>query len=112
MDLNLKYREDGRLTLSSARALFKILRVAAESVIISRHSYADHPERLFTRQELLVLVQSGQGELYENNVAATAKFGSFLLRLAGDQERECEIALLLDDQGSWKIVVIHAFRRI
>jgi hypothetical protein len=65
VDLNLRYREDGRLTLSSARASFKVLRVAAESVIIKRHSYADHPERLFTRQELLVLVHSGQGELYE-----------------------------------------------
>jgi hypothetical protein len=112
VDLNLEYREDGRLTLSSARVLFRSVRVAAESVIIRRHAYADHPERLFTRQELLALVQSGQGELYENKTAATAKFGSFLFRVGDDQKRECEIALFLDEQGSWKIVVIHAFRRV
>ena len=110
--MELEYRADGRLTLTSARALFRKLRMEPTSVVIRRHAYADHPERLFTRQELLVLVQSGQGELYENNTAATAKFGSFLFRVADEQERECEIALFLDDQGEWKIVVIHAFRRV
>lgn len=112
MDQNLEYRADGRLTLGSARVLFRKLRVAAESVIIRRHAYTDHSERLFTREELLWLVQSGPGELYENNTAATAEFGSFLFRVSDDEERECEIALFLDEQGSWKIVVIHAIRRV
>jgi hypothetical protein len=110
--VELEYRADGRLTLTSARALFKKLRAEPTSVIIRRHAYADHPERLFTRQELLSLVQLGLGEIYENSVAATAKFGSFLFRVADEEKRECEIALFLDDQGEWKIVVIHAFRRV
>ncbi len=112
MDLAFEFRADGRLTLTSARTLFKRLRGESAAVIVRRHAYADHPERLFTRQELLSLVQSGRGELYENNVATSAKFGSFLFRVSDDEERECEIALFLDEQGSWKIVVIHAFRRV
>ena len=112
MDLDLEYRADGRLTLTSARGLFRKLRMEPAAVIIRRHAYADHPERLFTREELLSLVLSGRGELYENNVATTAKFGSFLFRVADNEERECEIAMFLDEQGSWMIVVIHAFRRV
>lgn len=76
MDLILKYRADGRLTLSSARGLFKKLRVSAEAVIISRNAYADHPERLFTREELLALIQSGQGMLYEkSSCEGLSRFG-------------------------------------
>ena len=112
MDRELQYRADGRLTLNSARALFKKLRVEPTAVIIRRHAYADYPERLFTRQELLSLVHSGHGELHENSFATTAKFGSFLFRVADNEERECAIALFLDEHGSWKIVVIHAFRRV
>ena len=112
MDLELEYRADGRLTLTSARALFRKLRLDRAAVIIRRHAYADHPERLFTREELLLLVQSGNGDINENNVAPSATFGSFLFRLTDDQGRACEIALLLDGDGSWKIIVIHAFRRV
>jgi hypothetical protein len=92
--------------------LFKKLRFEASAIVIRKHAYADHPERLFTRQELLSLVLSGRGEIFENNIAATAKPGSFLPLLTDLEKRECEIALMLDEYGSWKIVVIHAFRRV
>ena len=111
MDLDLIYRPDGRLTLISARELFLTLRKRPESVIIRRHAYKDHPERLFTREELLTLVMTGAGQLHENHEAPSAQFGSFLFRVSDSEKRECHLVLVLDD-ASWKILVISAFRRI
>ena len=110
--MELTYRADGRLTLSSARTLFRELRKDSGAIIIKRHAWADHPERHFTRDELLSLLRFGSEDLIENVMAATATFGSFLFSPKDDEGRECELALILDEVGSWKIVVIHAFRRV
>ena len=109
--MELNRRPDSRLTLTSARKLFQTLRKRSEFVIIRRHAYLDHPERLFSREELLTLVKSGRGQLHENHEAPSAKFGSFLFRVYDGEKRECQLVLGLDDEGFWKIIVISAFRR-
>lgn len=112
MDLDLKYRSDGRLTLISARELFVTIRKKPESVIVRRHAYKDHPERHFTREEWITLVMTGAGQLHENHEAPTAQYGSFLFRVNDSEKRECHLVLCLDEDASWKVLVISAFRRI
>ena len=107
-----KRRPDGSLTLSEARTIFGESRQDRSCILPRPHSYRDHPERLFTREEIVNLVHSGRGQLHDNNRAVTALPGSFLLKLDDHEGRACELGLFLDEDGVWRIVVHHAWRKV
>ena len=95
------------MKLADARVVFAGFRSDRKFVVVLEHAYKAHPERLFTRAELITLIMQAKG-LLNLNLYPTAIEGSFLFICRDDQNRNVEIAVLIED----KIIAVHAFRRI
>lgn len=97
------------MKLRMARTLFNELRKEGRITIL-RHAWQAHPNRGFTRIELVKLVQ-GSGNL-QLNLFPSAQVGSFLWICKDLEDRRTEIAIVIEteDNGD-SIVIIHAFRK-
>ena len=87
-------------------------------IVVSRHAFADHPERGFSPHEIKQLVKTGTGRVTENRSPESIK-DSFLFYPKDSTERECKLVILLeeieieDEYGNSKkesIIVCGAYR--
>jgi hypothetical protein len=100
------------LKLRDAKILFDRVRKNAANIFPRDHIFRDHPERLFTPDEIRSLVQSA-GRLTDNNKMPTAQGGSFLWLCKDEADRRCELAIRFEMVAPNEIiVVVHAFREV
>lgn len=95
------------MKLTEARKLFYELR-AQGRISIGIHAERDHKERMFTKTEIIYLIQHTKGRLSENNKFPTSIKGSFFYECKDDFGRNVEAAVLIKDN----IIVVHIFRRV
>lgn len=101
------------MKLGEARSKFLTLRQDATKVIVHKHSWQSHPERLFSAAEVKTLAMTSQGILHDNHVANPAA-GSFVWWCRDAEGRQVELTIVFNQlQGTGEIVVvISAFRRL
>ena len=82
------------MKLTEARKLFYELR-AQGRISVGIHAERDHKERLFTKTEIIYLIQHTKGRLSENNKFPTSIKGSFFYECKDDFGRNVEAAVLI-----------------
>ncbi len=106
--------------LSDKKKLFFQIRAQCE-IIVKSHAFRDHPDRGFSKLELVNLVRLKTGRVAENK-SPEAIEESFLFFVKDDLNRECKLVLLIeeveifdDETGTLRketIIVCSAFRKI
>lgn len=95
------------MKLTEARKLFNLLRLQGK-IQVGYHAEFDHKERLFTKTEIIYLIQHTKGRLSDNNRFPTSIKGSFLYECKDVLNRDVQAAVMLKDY----IIVVHIFRRM
>ncbi len=95
------------MNLKEARKLFNELR-AQGKIRVGIHAEFHHKDRLFTKTEIINLIQHTKGYLSENKNFPTSVKGSFLYECKDDSRRDVQAAVMIKND----ILVIHIFRRV
>ncbi|OFZ49075.1 MAG: hypothetical protein A2381_15870 [Bdellovibrionales bacterium RIFOXYB1_FULL_37_110] len=82
--------------LTENRRLFFRIRGKCR-ILISSHAFKDHPERNFTKQELVNFVKRGAGS-FQKNDSAMAISGSYQFLVRDDEERPCKLVILIEEE--------------
>ena len=101
------------MKLREARKLFDKLRVESWRIVLTFHVLHDHPERGFTADTLVSLVQ-GTGRLADNKMPSAID-DSFLWLCKDHADRACELVVKfspLDETPGELVLVISAFREV
>jgi hypothetical protein len=101
------------VNLTLARKKFRKARGDSTRIRVYWHAWKDHPDRMFTPDEIMYLVSHGAGRLLDNH-APTAIDGSFIFRCQDRLNRRCEIVVLFEPDtvsGEW-LLVISAYRKV
>lgn len=98
--------------LKAAKKLFADIHETCP-VHVADHALKDHPERVWTYDELLQLVRDGQ-QLVDNKKVDNPIPESWLLKVKDIKKRKCEIAFLFEEEkrGIIIIAVKHAYRNM
>lgn len=100
------------MRLSDARAKFKELRKDVWRIRVTDHAWQDHPERKFTRGEIVELVNSENGTLRLNNSPEAAP-GSFLFVCTDSLERHVKMSVKFETAANGEmILVVNAYRKV
>ena len=83
-----------QLGLKQFRQLFYKIRGKCD-ILVSRHAFADYPERGFSEREIVDLVRNGTGRI-EDNKSSEAIGDSYLFFPKDDWERECKLVVLIE----------------
>ncbi|MBX9837182.1 MAG: hypothetical protein K2X69_02595 [Silvanigrellaceae bacterium] len=95
------------MKLKEARKLFEELRRQGK-IVVGSHAEFDHKDRLFTKEEIIYLIQQTKGKLSDNNRFPTSVKGSFLYECKDTSGRDVQAAIILKNS----VLVIHIFRRV
>ncbi len=104
--------------LSQARTQFFEIRQKCQ-VIVRNHAFRGHPERGFSKQELIRLVKTGKGRFTEND-SEQAIENSYLFFPTDEEGRECKLVILIEEveiegEGSSQketVIVCSAYREV
>ena len=102
-----------RLRLRDAKTLFDTLRRDVWRVIPTFHVLFDHPERKFTADVIIALIQ-GRGRLV-GNIMPAAVSNSFMWLCKDEADRPCELVIKfepLDRSPNEMLLVISAYRKV
>jgi len=81
--------------LSDKRRRFFQIRKTCQ-IIVKSHAFEHHPERGFSKIEIINLIRLKTGSVTENR-SADAIAESFLFLVKDDLERECKLVVLIHD---------------
>ncbi|MES2614682.1 MAG: hypothetical protein V4591_04625 [Bdellovibrionota bacterium] len=92
------------------RIFFQIRKDRSRIELNVRHIFCDHPERQWTKVEILQLICDRQGSFEENN-QPSAWEDSWLWKVVDDDDRKCTFPLRIEEDENGNIIfVITAIR--
>jgi hypothetical protein len=97
-----------RLSLGKAEArrlFFQIRKDRKRIELNTKHIFDHHPERQWSRMELLYLLCEKQGS-FEENQQPSAWENSWLWKVLDDDNRKCTFALCLEEEENGNIIFI------
>ena len=101
------------MKLGNAKTLFDTLRCDVWRIIPTVHVLFDHPERKFTADLIIGLIQ-GRGRLVDNKMPAAVS-NSFMWLCKDEADRPCELVIKfepLDMSPNEMLLVISAYRKV
>lgn len=102
------------MKLRDAKTLFDKLRRDAWRVVPTFHVLHDHPERKFSADVIVALVQ-GRGRLADNKKMPSASADSFMWFCKDEADRPCELVVKfepLNGNPNEIVLVISAYREV